>query len=74
MKKNKIIKNCIFVELHGKIAHEFAQYVIKNWNEMPNFRGAIIQGDYYYGFFLSEAYEKIIHFFNENKIKFDTNE
>ena len=69
--KNKIVNNCTVVELHGKKAFKFAEYVLKNWDEMPCFRGNIVHDDYYHGVFFTEAYEHIIEFMKNEKIKFN---
>ena len=70
MKKTKVnlYTDCINIYFEGELAMKFAEYQIKNWNDLPCFRGGGISGhDYYQGVFFVEAMPCIEKFFEENK-------
>jgi len=70
-KKTKIrtITNCVvfYIENNPSLAIKFAEYHIKNWDDMPCFRGGGLVGEDYFQTFFIEAKDKIEDFIKKNK-------
>lgn len=65
----RTVTNCIvfYIENNPSLAMKFAEYHIKNWNDMPCFRCGGLQGQNYFQVFFAEAKDKIDEFIEKNK-------
>lgn len=70
-KRTKIekVSECIVfaIENNPTLAMKFAEYHIKNWNDMPCFRGGGLHGQDYFCTFFREAEKKIEIFIKNNE-------
>jgi hypothetical protein len=69
MKKTKvnIYTDCINIYFDGELAMKFAEYQLKNWEDLPCFRGGGMRGQSYNSVFFAESLPCIEKFFEENK-------
>jgi hypothetical protein len=70
-KKTEILSvtNCIAfsIDNNPSLAMKFAEYHLKNWDDMPCFRGGGLNGTDYFQVFFIDAQEKINEFIEKHK-------
>lgn len=69
MKNSCNVYNAIIVEFEGPLSIAFQEFHIKNFNEMPCYRGGSSGPDYCVKYFMTESLPKIEEFCKNNNVE-----